>query len=510
MNVKPIVKPEVKESFFYGDIIAWNFRNKITPAKGKYCIRFELMFSSGKNVPMQKGGFRTQKEAIAAKEFAIAELHNKEYVPFEYTVKEFYDYWLYWYMIDEKKVSYGTFTSYRNVIYKYLLKVWGNRKLITLERDDITEALNSIESKSVLNMAYGVVGGSFEYAKNHNYIRLNPAKSAIKMKRIAEKQIDMNTDNTEVEYKEEIRPVLSIEQISVLLYNCKKYFPEIYLPLMLALTTGMRISEVIGVKYTDIDYGNYELHISRQLGRTTDNQGISDELATVQELRTKTKNSVRVVPLADFVMDEIILARKKYEHFRDIRKDFHDTNYICCKDNGLPNNRSYTRNPFLKLLEKCGFPPMHWHDLRHTYATILRNDFKISTKAISSCMGHYSPDFTQKQYIAPQRQVYDCAVELESYISKVLPLNVNGKQVPLGEKTKEEIYDYTEEIQSYIDKVLPEAVEAIPGLTRRNRIGIQTYVKSLALEGNDENVVYDIEISDSYLERMLPVDAINR
>ena len=62
------------------------------------CIIFfiiPLYFKSGDIYNTQKSGFRTQAEAIKAKEVLIAELVKNEYIPFEYTVKEVFDYWFY-------------------------------------------------------------------------------------------------------------------------------------------------------------------------------------------------------------------------------------------------------------------------------------------------------------------------------------------------------------------------------------------------------------------------------
>ena len=177
MNKKPIIKPDVKESFQYGDIVSWKFRDTITPVRGKFAYRFSLTFSTGIVIPMQKGGYSTKTEALKAKEFAIAELHSKRFIPFEYTLKEFFDYWLYYYMIDERKISYHTFCSYRNVIYNYFLKTWDpNSKITDIERNDIKKGLDSIEKVSVLLLSYTVLKGAFTYAKNHQMIRINPVR----------------------------------------------------------------------------------------------------------------------------------------------------------------------------------------------------------------------------------------------------------------------------------------------------------------------------------------------
>ena len=49
--------------------------------------------------------------------------HNHEFVAFEVTVKKFYDYRLYYDMIDDVKIANGTYVSYRNIIYKLILKL---------------------------------------------------------------------------------------------------------------------------------------------------------------------------------------------------------------------------------------------------------------------------------------------------------------------------------------------------------------------------------------------------
>ena len=100
-------------------------------------------------------------------------LPRKRYIPFEYTLKEFFDYWLYYYMIDERKISYNTFCSYRNVIYNYFLKIWDpNRKITDIERNDIQKVLDSIEKKSVLRLSYTVLKSAFAYAKNHQMYQI--------------------------------------------------------------------------------------------------------------------------------------------------------------------------------------------------------------------------------------------------------------------------------------------------------------------------------------------------
>ena len=74
MNVKEIIQPEVRETFFYGRILSWKFNNSIVyiKARKKYCYRVLLTFSSGEQIPYQKGGFTSKEDAIKAQEVAIS------------------------------------------------------------------------------------------------------------------------------------------------------------------------------------------------------------------------------------------------------------------------------------------------------------------------------------------------------------------------------------------------------------------------------------------------------
>lgn len=56
----------------------------------------------------------------------------------------------------------------------------------------------------------------------------------------------------------------------------------------------------------------------------------------------------------------------------------------------------------------CGLHRIRWHDLRHMYASILKNN-DINMKAISEFLGHHSPEFTDDIYIYHPEQIYDCS-----------------------------------------------------------------------------------------------------
>ena len=130
----------------------------------------------------------------------------------------------------------------------------------------VYKLLNSIDSDSVLRTTYVVLRGSFIYAKEHQIIRMNPVLTAIRFKKKAVKNALIQlAKEGKVELRPKEYPILTTSQVALLLNQCKENYPEMYMPLLICITTGLRISEAIGVKYSDIDWLQGELHISRQL-----------------------------------------------------------------------------------------------------------------------------------------------------------------------------------------------------------------------------------------------------
>lgn len=424
MSVKKIIPPPVRETFFYGKIISWDFNDSIVFVKARknYAYRVRLTFESGNKTEFQKSGFSSKKLASKAKETAIAQLHNGTFVPYDYTAKEFYDYWLYYYMIKEKDISYNTFMSYRNIIYNYFLKVIGDTYLLDLDFDLLTKCLSLIKAPSILRLAYGVMKGSLDYAERNGYIRNNYAASVISNFKTKNKKHDSR--NQRISFNQKLKDqeaVYTEDQLSTLLYTCKTEEPKIYLALLLSLTTGLRISETIAVKYDDLDIPQKKLYIKKQLGRSLSNEGVEGESILTQEKRLKTHNSERAVNIVDFVMEEIFVQRKKYFDLKEeLGEEFHDLGYIICQDNGLPYNRSFKDKAFKRVVEKCGFGYVPWRKLRNTFASVMKNN-NVSLKAISVSLGHYSPDFTEKVYVKSKMQIQDVATLIEDYIKEVLP-----------------------------------------------------------------------------------------
>lgn len=422
---KGFIRPQIPDIFFKGKIVGYHFY-QITRDHNKFCIRFMLYFEDGSSIFRQKGGFKKKSEAEIYKKELTIQLQNNTFIPFNVTIKDFFNYWLYYYLIDEKKISYNTYVSYRNVLRYLFSSIQENKLLKNITEEDIQLFFSNIPHKSVLKLAYTVISSSFSFAQKNSFIVQNISISAIYHFKLAEKNKALftyfNNPERETELLKPKFSILTANQAGILLKTCKDFCPDIFIALLLSLTAGLRISEAIGVKYTDIDFQNNVLHVSRQLGRAFENDDVHLGNLMTQEQKPKTQRSDRYIPLASFVIDEIKFSQVKY--MEDKKKDpgFHDLGYITHMISGFPCAKNYVYKKYLKIFDKCNIDYIKWHDLRHTYATLLAND-GVSMKSISIFLGHTSEKFSKEVYVYPTKTIYDVSDVTAAFFEKVRPVD---------------------------------------------------------------------------------------
>lgn len=451
MNKHAVQKPEVDKKLLYGGIASFSVQPGIVKEREKYRFKILVRFENvSEEIAIQRGGYLKRSDAEKAKQLATVALHNHTFVPYDFKLKEFYDYWLYYYMIDRKNITYNTFISYRNCIYNYILPELGeNKKLSQIGYKTVVNFLKDISSESVFNSIKGVLFSSFNYAKSRNLISFNHIPSAIKLvanqRKKEKKRKNMETGS---DFKPESKfKVMNAEQAALLLYTCKTHEPDIYMPLLFTITTGLRISEAFAVKFQDIDFRKKELYVQRQVGRRIDGNELNSGPVSAQELDPKSSRGTRIIPVPDFVIEEIVLAKKRYLEMKAAEPDFRDNDYIACRKNGnaIPVTTAYT--PYKHLYNICNLQYLKWHELRHTYATLLATE-NINMKAVSECMGHFRENFTLDVYVAPQKPIYDAVEELTNFSESVIPNSAKNRFVKNVELISNE----------YILELLPENI----------------------------------------------------
>lgn len=384
--------------------------------KNGYGYRVILKYQDGSEKIQQKAGFHSEKEAKKAREQTIGELYSGTYVVYaNVKVADFLEYWL---EDDIKKRagSYNTYYSFGNVVKNHIAKAIGKKKMVDINKGDIQKLYNDIAdySVSVAKQVKSIMNISFDFAVEKKVIPTNPATGVNLPKNKVQKS-GYHTRNIDTS------KTLTLDQINLLIEKSKD--TKIYLMVLMNVLMGLRCSEIIAVKYSDVDYVNRTLSIERQLGRVLG--GEEDDYApktlTKQEVRTKTKSSVRELPIPDVVFEAILKERKQYEANRRRRSTtFQDLDYICCSTYGRPRSKNYHWQHYKKLLADNGLPDIRWHDLRSTYCTLLlKNNY--SPKAVSKLMGHAKEIITMDVYGDNRNLIAMSIPELEAFVDEVIP-----------------------------------------------------------------------------------------
>lgn len=158
----------------------------------------------------------------------------------------------------------------------------------------------------------------------------------------------------------------------------------------LALTTGLRQGEILGLKWPDLDWNTNVIHIRRTITR--------DEAGKPVEGEPKSAKSRRTVHLPQ----STIVALRRHRHLqmetqiRALAWEHH--NYIFTNQVGRPIDVGYlARRSFQPLLERAGLPKIRFHDLRHTAATLLLTQ-GVHVKVVSEMLGHSQISLTLDTY----------------------------------------------------------------------------------------------------------------
>lgn len=402
---------------YIGQYVDWKVYN-VTKIKNKYGFRVKLIFSDGSDTTQQKGGFLTKREAEQVRTEVIGQLYSNTYVMYErVTVEEFLLFWLKEVM--RPQMTDNSYVSYRNAIRKHIIPHLGNEKLTKLNRGKVQRLYNEEFkiSESVVKLVKTVMNTSMAYALSKNMIASNPAEG-----------VNLPKTNRKEEYRGreiKIQKTLNQTQLETLMEAAKG--TPIYLHILFATLMGLRRSEIIALKYSDIDYINRTFQVEHQLGKKpmSKKEDFEPGTYTKQEIPVKTKSSERPSPIPDRLFEAIMEERKRYEKNRNRRKNdkrnpFFDGNYICCSSYGKPRSKDFHWPYFKALLRENGLPDIRFHDLRASYCTILlKNGF--SPKAVSKLMGHATEIITIDVYGDKKELIGDCLDVLEPFILEVLP-----------------------------------------------------------------------------------------
>lgn len=148
----------------------------------------------------------------------------------------------------------------------------------------------------------------------------------------------------------------------------------------LAVTYGLRRSEVCGLRWDAVDFEAGTIHVCHTAVMNKGRVLYSDS--------TKTASSNRVLPLTASMRDYLGSVREQQaENRRLFGRDYINSGYVCTHPNGAPIRPDYVNQHFQRKLKEAGLPAIRFHDLRHSAVYTLRKG-GCDAKDIQAWLGH--------------------------------------------------------------------------------------------------------------------------
>ena len=163
----------------------------------------------------------------------------------------------------------------------------------------------------------------------------------------------------------------------------------IELPVAIAIATGMRRGEILGLRWRDLDADFSVAHVRRTLQSTT--SGLVSE-------DPKTRRSRRAVALPAFLHAYLTHQREDQARRRTALGDrWQDTDLIIDTGDGGPVSPVNLSSAWPRFLRRFGLPHVRFHDLRHGHATLMLIQ-GVHPKVVSERLGHSSIGITLDTY----------------------------------------------------------------------------------------------------------------
>jgi integrase len=326
------------------------------------------------------------------------------------TFGEFMDEWL---AASKSNLSPGTYSQYNQIARDYLKPELHRMLLRELRADQVQALYNRLQTVCgvpLIEKIHLVLHSSLEYARRFGYVTTNVADLVI---------VPSST-------KREMQ-ILNESQVSALLLASRDTHFETLI--YLAVHTGMRQMELLGLKWTDIDWSMKTLKVQRQLRRKHQNEewGYAE---------LKTKASRRTIDLGNHAI-EMLRARDKQQQLeRHIAGQWQEFGLVFTTGAGTPFIQRNVDRDFKILLERAGidtsFP---FHDLRHTASSLMLNH-GIPVIVVSRRLGHARPSITMDIY---GHLIHEMQVQAANLMDELIsPVEIEFTHKSLTNRTPEE------------------------------------------------------------------------
>lgn len=354
------------------------------------------------------------------------------------SLEEFAEKWL-----ANKKTSlnYSTLETYSRIVNQKILPYFRVSKLNRIQTPQVEEFYHTLlddHSNATIRKIANVLNGMFKTAVRWGMLQINPCQAAIvprdseeetSLKFYTPEQSLMFLRSLDLTFHTEVKGHRRIDDTG------KPYLVEDYLlprklPLQLkvfyylSLYCGFRKSETLALCWSDIDFENKTINISKSVGK-------SEEGAVIK--RPKTSTSIRTVSLPKNIMPLLVSYKWEYDTYKaNLGTAWQGEDNLFIQEDGKRMDRSTPYQSFKRHLgrynewvqsdpmaKEQGFeelPDIPLHGLRHSCATLL-NYLEVNIASISKVLGHAKVSTTMDIYAhAFDEQSREAADKLDQFL----------------------------------------------------------------------------------------------
>ncbi len=300
--------------------------------------------------------------------------------PTEMTLAE----WLDFYMLEYKKhyVKPTTYNNYTVKVKNHIKPAIGHYKLKALRQDIIQKFVNSLSGKglapSTVIDIFKVLSNALETAVDDGLIVRNVA-NRVKLPKTTKPQITVLTQEQQNAF---------VEQAKV------TYMGVVYI---FDLCTGMRLGELLGLKWQDIDFEQNQLHIKRIIRKVKDPDN-PEEHWHLEFGTPKTPTSERIIPLNETAIKVLADVWERQEKNKEkANTAYEDNDLVFCTQLGRPLDPNNIRRTCYSICAKIGVSNFHPHCLRHTFATRGAEN-NVDVRVMQKFLGHATIKETADTY----------------------------------------------------------------------------------------------------------------
>lgn len=341
-------------------------------------------------------------------------------------INEMYDLW------EQLKrgIKDNTFENYKYMYNTFVRPSFGKKRIQTLKKSDVKIFYNYLADQrclqaSTIDSIHTVLHQVLDMAVDDKYIRNNPSDKALK---------ELKQSHA---FKTEKRRALTIAEQELFLNYLRnnETYSHWYPIFAVMLGTGMRVGEITGLRWCDIDLDNGVIDINHTLVYYCHRHEVELNGCYFNINTPKTKASNRKIPMIESVKEAFLMEKANQEKTGIKCSAVIDgySDFIFVNRNGKTQHQGTLNKAIRRIIRDCNdevllndenatvlLPHFSCHSLRHTFSTRMC-EAGINVKVIQDTLGHQDISTTMNIYTDATKEMKKQEFEsLDNYLKKTV------------------------------------------------------------------------------------------